>query len=984
MCWEWLPAQLNPQLHFEHYGTTHGLPSPEVHCILEDSRGYMWFGTDNGASRFDGYRFENFGRQEGLVNPVVFELFEDDRGRVWMSTMSGNVYIWDEGQIRPWSYNPLIRKFADRVTKGALQYLAADQTAYFVFSNYGFVVVDSTGQVDTITSNKLETTLVAEVPDGSCALYTRIYQSDKIRSYEAILAGERRKTWDLELITESGKYFLHLPKFEPATGPGQAVCLDGPLLFFGIGGVFYLQEDELKLAVAYPHWVTDVQRGQDSALWISLDKGEGVRRYSTVQDLAEGGEYQQYLNGESVSCTIEDRQGGRWVATLTNGVFYAKNPEMRLYNTEAGLPMNHTKSVAFKNDSVLFVSLDDDSIVRLDERGDAVERLIPNPVKQANNSLYYDTARQALYSQFFVLEDGHWESPWQVLGDGGRRPYHGLSQQIAFVTPDSIYASGSSGIEAYDKKSKRICFLTAETQTKRTYDVLIDARERMWIGTNRGLQQFTDRYLPPPHPHPVFHTRVEAIEQLSDSTIVFGTKGSGVAFWKDDRIQQLTTHEGLTADMIENIYVDECGVIWVGTLAGLNKLTRREDGMIDIRQYNVATGLPSNEIHEVAANNGQLWLCTPVGLVKFWEHEEVTQVPPPRLTGVRTGTALYTAALPEKFAYAQRDLSIEWLAINYRQRGRIPYRYRFARREGWNYTYNRTANYPALSPGRYTFEVQAQNEDRYWSPSAVYTFQIRPPWWMNFWFRLFVLLGIGGGVYYLYHRRLARIESEAALQREVMRLEKSALQAQMNPHFIFNCLNSIQNFILQNDKRNAVTYLSRFARLVRHTLNASIRGKISLEEEIDLLDSYLLLERERFGQAFAYRIETAEELPVEAILIPPLLLQPYVENAVIHGLADSGIDGFITLNFEEVTGYLVVKITDNGRGYDIENHKGKNTRYKSVGMSVTSARLQLLSDEGGGGTHTCTISSAPNQGTEVIVRLKIERNDPTTQRPHYR
>ena len=123
-------AQQNPQLYFENYGTSDGLPSPEVHCILEDSRGYMWFGTDSGASRFDGYRFENFGRKDGLANPVVLEIFEDQRGRVWMGTMSGNVYIWDRGEIYPWRYNHRIQKFAHQVSRGALKHLAEDQTAY--------------------------------------------------------------------------------------------------------------------------------------------------------------------------------------------------------------------------------------------------------------------------------------------------------------------------------------------------------------------------------------------------------------------------------------------------------------------------------------------------------------------------------------------------------------------------------------------------------------------------------------------------------------------------------------------------------------------------------------------------------------------------------------------------------------------------------------------------------------------------------------
>ncbi|MCY7330083.1 MAG: histidine kinase, partial [Saprospiraceae bacterium] len=185
------------------------------------------------------------------------------------------------------------------------------------------------------------------------------------------------------------------------------------------------------------------------------------------------------------------------------------------------------------------------------------------------------------------------------------------------------------------------------------------------------------------------------------------------------------------------------------------------------------------------------------------------------------------------------------------------------------------------------------------------------------WFRLAVLGIIGGLLYGLYRYRIGTIHREIRLRAEIDRLERSALQAQMNPHFIFNCLNSIQHFILQNDQQQATQYLSSFARLVRDTLNASISGSVTLEDEIRMLNNYLQLEKLRFKDRFDYSVETAEGLHSFDLQFPPLLIQPVVENAILHGVKNLHGTGFIQVKFREEGAYLIATITDNGTGLQV-------------------------------------------------------------------
>ncbi|MFK7771534.1 MAG: sensor histidine kinase, partial [Saprospiraceae bacterium] len=274
----------------------------------------------------------------------------------------------------------------------------------------------------------------------------------------------------------------------------------------------------------------------------------------------------------------------------------------------------------------------------------------------------------------------------------------------------------------------------------------------------------------------------------------------------------------------------------------------------------------------------------------------------------------------------------------------------------------------------YTFEVQAQNEDGYWSQSTVYDFSIQPPWWATWWFRTLSFLTLGFIGYRFYKYRTDQIKRETAIQLQMTNLEKSALQAQMNPHFIFNCLNSIQNFILKNDTKKAVEYLSRFARLVRHNLNASVKGEISLEEEVSILDNYLALERERFDQRFDYKINVNELLEDQFIEFPPMLIQPYVENAVVHGLAQKEDNGKVDISFNRDNGNLVVTVKDNGIGYRKNDSGEKSNRHKSVGMTITQKRLELLDANSNNAVKIKILhdpTGIPN-GTVVTITIKIK------------
>jgi LytS/YehU family sensor histidine kinase len=317
------------------------------------------------------------------------------------------------------------------------------------------------------------------------------------------------------------------------------------------------------------------------------------------------------------------------------------------------------------------------------------------------------------------------------------------------------------------------------------------------------------------------------------------------------------------------------------------------------------------------------------------------------------------------FKYDENSLVLDFYAINYQLEGNINYRYKINDSD-WIILNDNHLTLLDLEPKEYRISLQAQNEDNIWSQSLVIPFTIHHPWWKTFWF-IGAMILLATAITYLIMKRNFRIKKKLRdIETEIQSLEKSALKAQMNPHFIFNSLNSIQSYIMKNDRTQAMDYLSMFARLIRMNLNALNSDRITIEEEKKMLEDYLDLEQMRFEGKFDYKINLAPTIDPIKMTIPPMLIQPVVENAVLHGMIKRKSKGEIQIFFEKVSHGMDVIIKDNGVW--IKDDKSKKI-HKSYGLDITRKRLALQKKEG--------VSKEANFELKVedgwtIVRLSIQ------------
>ena len=246
-----------------------------------------------------------------------------------------------------------------------------------------------------------------------------------------------------------------------------------------------------------------------------------------------------------------------------------------------------------------------------------------------------------------------------------------------------------------------------------------------------------------------------------------------------------------------------------------------------------------------------------------------------------------------------------------------------------------------------THKLNGQFEDSFQITFSNFDSVINGPFWET-WQSLSIVIMILGVIVYLFKEiRATQIHQKAQLAE----FEQSALRAQMNPHFIFNSLNAIQGYIAQGDKQSANRFLSRFSKLIRSALQHSRVTKVSLEDDLANLKSYIELEQMRFKGGFDFQINIAEEIDVSEITIPPMLIQPFVENAIVHGLANKEGNGKIDIDFQSKNGALLVTVIDNGIGIETSKKQkaGIASSHKSVGMTITKRRLEMLSSDGENG-----------------------------------
>jgi len=448
---------------------------------------------------------------------------------------------------------------------------------------------------------------------------------------------------------------------------------------------------------------------------------------------------------------------------------------------------------------------------------------------------------------------------------------------------------------------------------------------------------------------PLLSKRISDIKIIKNELWI-GTFDNGIAVLVSGTIRHINTSSGLNSNRIKVLFVENDSTIWVGTNLGLNKIqiADKSRNIKNIQIFSIWDGLPSNEINDIIEFNNLIWLGTDKGLVSFDPQ------------GISANREIPTLLFEEikfsednfdfennvaEFAYNDNNVELSYKGICFSDPGNLNYFYMLeGLDEEWLATKNTSVRYTDLKPGLYKFTVKAQNASGLGSNEIFFKFKIRKHYSQTILFQSAVIILILTIIVVIVVLILKSQKHRTELIRQSLFAEQKALRSQMNPHFIFNSLNSVQNFILEKDNMVAGLYLAKFSSLMRKILDNSKTITTSLKEEIETIKLYLNLEKLRFEEKFDYFLSIDESLNADEIQIPTMIIQPYLENAIRHGLLPLKSRGLLNVYFKSVEDYkLMVVIEDNGIGRTKSGEiSKKRLKHKSTGMQNTENRINLL------------------------------------------
>jgi hypothetical protein len=917
---------------YYNYRSNNGLSSNEVYKIKSDPKGYLWMATDRGICRFDGSQFTTYSVNDGLEENVVGDVKIAPNGDVWALGSSKKLYRYTGTSFQPYRYNHLLQ---DAQLVSPSSYVSDfsfehNEPAHFSLRGLGIIHIDSTGQLRHDTSVAPVNHLVY-CPEWQLAYFYRSAWYNKLHIQSKPRFIFQNKWYDYEHIT-----MMHIIRRR-----------NGHVVMSLNRQVFELRGGQLIQTLKYEHFISGLYEDEQQQLWVTT-YGSGVRMYPPMEPARAENE-RVFFGNIRISNVTQDREGGYWFSSYENGVFYV--PRLDIQSIQPSLlQSNEVFQELVAVNASLFAATSQGRVLQMGPGG-KWQLLFsdPNPNGSSNcNDLVYDANRHHL---LLCLSKGIFD----ININSRKTGYYGTSSRSALPTPQGLLPLSPKFLVSEQRvpSATMPLPLTGIHLPEIAFCIGRKPDGSIIIGTEKGFCTIADGRAVPLHPQ-LLTKRVTNIRGLANSWLVASTLGAGLALLgPNNQLLLIKLGNSNSFNMVNDIAV-EGNTAWAATEAGVVKvgLDRPEQPLVQLLPAD--NRFPYNNIRKIAHYNQQVVVLAQNQLIQMPAINRTADIPPPiSLQRITINDSLVLPfTQPVKLSSNSKRLKFEFNGICFTCGSSIQYRYRLlGLHSEWYTTGQPYVEYPSLEAGSYTFEVEAVNNSGVASAEpASFSFSIRSPLWQKNWFRVMALLLGVTLLGWLIYRRIKTIQRRNQQREWLLAKEQVALSAQINPHFIFNSLNSIQHLIIREDRQQAVLHMAQFSRLMRLSLDNSRKKWVPVADEIELLRLYLDLESLRFKDKFVYTVEADKSLLDGTYRIPAMLIQPFVENAVLHGvnnLPDGR--GMITVSLRLQDGVLQARIADNGVGRAAAAKlRQQAVHHISAGMQITEQRLQLLCRE----THT--------------------------------
>ncbi|MFC3361690.1 two-component regulator propeller domain-containing protein [Pedobacter fastidiosus] len=964
-----LPSKLFSQTtYLPHYTSKNGLASNNCYYILQDKKGFIWISTDNGVSRFDGTNFQNFTIEDGLPDTQILKMTEDSEGRIWFFSLNGQLSYLKDGKFYNQDNNDLLKKLNFNTV--IVSFLQDKAGRIWLGTNSNLIVCWDGKSVKKYVSphanNQFINAFIHQDEQGNIYAYS-----------------------DLSVQKFNGKHFsLTDSKVDPISYMTAFNQNDKSLVYLDKSGLKEFKNGNLNTLISIPKNLIKNMSGyfyydnSSKEVWLANANGAFA--------LNKNGKTVQYLQDISVNQVIKDANQNMWFAT-TQGIYMLPNINSRLsiIDAESGLSSNVIKSITKDNKNRLWLGTDDAVIDVLSINNYQVNEVGLDDFKKYKTikQITYDPKNQSVY---FASDYGMGVFKNIYKSTSEVKYLKEVNNSMFVIKHFSLSENNnhlalalSSGVVFLSDRINQFEFNSLKYREKedffkdRSYHVFYDKAGNLWFSNINGLSQFSNgKLIKHFEKNPLLTKRINDIQQLPDGTLILGTDGYGLIFYKDNKItRQITQKDGLTNNICTKIFIKN-NEIWVLTNKGVNKITNYPENP-SVANFDYGKDLLSDDINSLFIDDSTAYFGTNRGLILFkYNNKNISRnLPKVYVTSIiRDNERLPIDKDNFTFETGNNIILFTFSAVDFTTSD-ITYRYRLNENAAWIETRTRRLDFSSLQTGDYVFEVSAKSQNGNWGPSAKISFTIKKHFWQSLWFLSILILLVAYIFYkvavYITRKQKDKEQEQLLVKNKVLMLEQQALQAMMNPHFVFNVMNSIQHYINTQNTASANKVLTGFARLIRKNLEICTKSYISLEEELEYLNLYLKLEKNRFGEKLKYFFYVDEDIDKEETFIPSMLLQPYVENAIWHGIMPKETGGEIHINIKlQDEFYLNIEIIDDGIG--IENSlRDKKETHISKGMQLTKERLNLLGQIGAKPIHLDVRQNSTNSTTvSISIPLK--------------
>jgi ligand-binding sensor domain-containing protein len=1003
-------AQPFPRLNFRSITEANGLSNNIITDITQDKKGIMWIGSNNGLNRYDGTRikkiYANTKDSTALQNNTVTNFANNADGSIWMESNNGLVKM--NPSTEAFSNYPILSNCILRLPQKQIFFCKSG-----VYNEVNGKISKDTGwnfEPFTFYNSKIDQ-------------YTRIAKDKN----ENVWASAGNRLYRLDVQTKKIVQTYLLPQlfiiqdifFDSQNQCWLSTWGGGLYKFNAAAGTFtkiFAAEKQI-LAFAAAEWVfnekryivvcTDMNYGlilldpitlkyqsylglnnhhegeeivqvhyaftdKDDNLWLATNNGVRIasvfgalyniipikipRAFNPYADYSDVNRYVVYQFKEWPSgYWLTQRYGG--------GIFHydknwnllhywptlvpdEKNRFGKLFTTNEGYDFKQVKDIMYITTSVGMVMINVNTYqVSMTYANDTIppslRTIVPLNdtswmIRSVNRGVFvFNPVKNKFTKQYIIYEQ-----------DGMRiRNLHHLKK----TNDGQIIASTSTGMLLFEPTTDRFLPLQLQgTLSSDYYGMDCDKKGVLWAGTSNGLIAIDVQ-------------QKKVVKDFSEYPDM------GIVSW---------------------IAIDDNDNIWFICPKGYWCWMQKTQRMV---KFSFEAGLPDNQPEGgfFKTNDGSIYGGGINALVKFNTSLLEKYAPGTRtvITDIKSyGIAITTAEMKNDSSRTltlnprQNNIDLYFSVTDYSQPGNYEYYYKLTPgKNEWLKTEQGHIGLNNLEYGTYTLEVKGQsNITGTYSLPDMLEFTIKPKWYQTIWFKILFFLIIAGILYALAKWRTRQIKEKAKLksdyENKMIHLEMQNLRSQMNPHFIFNSLNSINSFVVENKTHLASDYLTKFSRLIRLILDNSKNESISLEKELETLKLYLLMESLRFDKKFDYAVHIDDGIDEQATKVPPMIIQPYVENAIWHGLLHKNEKGKVDVHLKKIQQALQIIIEDNGIGRaKAAVMKSKNIEgTKSYGMQITALRIEQLNRKNKVETIDLTDEQGNASGTRVTVTIYID------------